>query len=221
MLTQPGKRRAFASLLGSAVLASVLAAPDDGRRFATPAASPAIGPGTLLVARRGLPDPNFTETVVLVLSYGPGGALGVVVNRPSDVELSSLAPKIEALQGRSDPLYIGGPVPGEELFVLVRTDGERDDADRVFDGVYASGDPQVLERLARERVPPERMRVYAGYSGWSPGQLDNEIERGDWHLLEADEESIFTAKPRETWNRLIPPSATEQVLSSPAPPGLG
>ena len=209
MIPQPVRRGAFALLLG---IASVSAPPVAATWTATPAARPALTPGIFLIARRDLPDPNFTETVVLLLSYSPGGgALGLVVNRPSDVELSSLAPRIAGLDDRSDPLYIGGPVPGQELFLLVRGRAPDGDAEAVFEGVWASHSPEVLERLAQDHVPAERLRVYAGYAGWGPGQLDNEIARGDWHIRTADEESIFTPRPRETWNRLLPPLPTEQA----------
>jgi len=208
---QPVRRGAFALLLGIAGVAAPPDAPAFETRTAPPSARPKLAPGTFLVARRDLPDPNFAETVVLLLGYGPGGALGLVVNRPSDVELSSLAPRIVGFDDRDDPLYIGGPVPGEELYVLVRGDTPPAGAEPVFDGVYASRSPEVLERLAEERIPAGRLRVYAGYAGWAPGQLDNEVERGDWHLLAAEEDSIFTSRPRETWHRLVPPLPTQQA----------
>ena len=171
----------------------------------------ALEAGTLLVARRGLPDPNFSETVVLLLGYGPGGAVGLVVNRPSDVELGALASRIEGLDGRSDRLYIGGPVKGENLFLLVRADEPPAGAERVFENVYVSHEAELLKRLGSSGIPAERLRVYAGYAGWAPGQLDNEIERGDWFAVAPDQESIFTPHPKETWRRLVPPIPTERA----------
>lgn len=200
------RRGTAVSLLGILallVMASVQARPG---RSAQPLAT-----GTLLVARRGLPDPNFSETVVLLLGYGPGGAAGLVVNRPSDVELGALASRIGGLDGRSDPLYIGGPVPGEDLFVLLRAEEPPAGTELVFEGVYSSRDEAVLGRLGSEGFPAARLRVYAGYAGWAPGQLDHEIERGDWLTVAPDEESIFTSRPKDTWRRLVPPIPTERA----------
>jgi len=198
-------RAAAASLLGLLALFVPSAHAIPGR-----SARP-LEAGTLLVARRGLPDPNFAETVVLLLGYGPGGAVGLVVNRPSDVELGALAPRIEGLDGRSDHLYIGGPVEGEDLFVLVRAEEPPAGTEPVFEGVYVAQDEAVLKRLGSAGVPPARLRVYAGYAGWAPGQLENEIERGDWFTVAPDEESIFTSRPKETWQRLVPPIPTERA----------
>ena len=198
-------RAAAASLLGLLALC-VTSAPALPGRAARP-----LETGALLVARRGLPDPNFSETVVLVLGYGPGGAVGLVVNRPSDVELGALAPRIEGLDGRSDRLYIGGPVQGEDLFVLVRAEEPPVGTEPVFEGVYVGHDEEVLKRLGSADLPPARLRVYAGYAGWAPGQLENEIERGDWYTVPPDEESIFTSRPKETWQRLVPPIPTERA----------
>ena len=199
------KAAAVASLLG---LLAVLGASGEARPVRS---GPPLETGTLLVARRGLPDPNFSETVVLLLGYGPGGAVGLVVNRPSDVELGALASRIEGLDGRSDHLYVGGPVKGENLFVLVRAKAQPAGTEPVFEGVYVGHDDEVLKRLGSEDVPVSRLRVYAGYAGWAPGQLENEIERGDWFTVAPDEESIFTSRPKETWSRLIPPIPTERA----------
>jgi len=211
LLVSAPRRSLVARALVLAMVATWIAPPAVDEWIATPAAGPKLEAGVFLVARRGLPDSNFTETVLLLLSYGPGGALGLVLNRPSDVELSVLTPRISDFADRDDPLYIGGPVPGDELFVLVRDDAPPDGAERVFGGVWASHDPEFLRRVAREGVPRDRLRVYAGYAGWAPGQLDRELERGDWHVVVPDEQTIFAPRPVETWKKLLPPIPTEQA----------
>jgi putative transcriptional regulator len=174
--------------------------------------APGSGPaaGKFLVARREMRDPNFAKTVVLLLDYGAEGALGLVINRPSHLQVSSLSSEIEELASRTDPIYVGGPVPAESLFVVFSADEPPGDSEAVFDRVHVTRSAEVLRSLAGGDEPGV-FRVIAGYAGWGPAQLDNEIARGDWHVIEADEGSVFTNAPDEVWEALVPPEPTRQV----------
>jgi putative transcriptional regulator len=156
--------------------------------------------GTFLVASRDLVDPNFRQGVVLLLEYGVEGAVGLVVNRPSEVPLSRMLPYIKALRGSQDTVYLGGPVEPLRMTFLFRSPG-RQDALAVFDDVWASSQFDLLEATVEKATGP--VRVYAGYAGWAPGQLDAEIERGDWFVLDADPVAVFSPEPQELWRQLI------------------
>jgi len=175
-----------------------------GARGSGPAA------GKFLVARREMRDPNFAKTVVLLLDYGAEGALGLVINRPSHLKVSSLSSEIEDLASRTDPIYVGGPVPAESLFVIFSADEPPEDSEPVFERVHVTRSAEVLRGLAGSDVPSE-FRVIAGYAGWGPAQLDNEIARGDWYVVEADEGSVFTNEPDEVWEALVPLEPTRQA----------
>ena len=174
------------------------------------ARNPGPAAGKFLVARREMRDPNFAKTVVLLLSYGSDGALGLVINRPSHVKVSTLSSEIEGLATRTDSIFVGGPVPAESLFVLFTADEPPEESDRVFERVHVTRSADVLSRLVTSDEPTE-FRVIAGYAGWGPGQLDNEIARGDWYVVEPDEGSLFTSAPGEVWESLVPPEPTRQV----------
>jgi putative transcriptional regulator len=175
--------------------------------------------GMFLVAKREMLDPNFAKTVVLLLSYDVEGALGLVVNRPSEMTLSKVLPDVEALRDREDPVFVGGPVPGNKLFLLVRSADEPEDSRRVLEDVFVSQSRELLEQLAGENDGTDPFRLYVGYAGWASGQLDHEVARGDWHVVAADGDAVFSERPKEIWNRLIPPVPTQQVLMLPLPDG--
>lgn len=158
--------------------------------------------GKLLVASGELRDPNFAETVVLLIEHGEEGAMGVVINRATRVKLSELLPKIKGLTERADTIYEGGPVERSEILMLLRSAQEPEDSRVVFGDVYLSASAALLKRLAAE--PPREnapFRVYSGYAGWAPEQLEAEVEAGAWHIFPATAETVF-ASPEELWREL-------------------
>ena len=162
-----------------------------------------LSKGKFLVASKQLRDPQFFETVVLLLEYDSKGAMGLVINRPTTVKLSKVLPEIEGLQKRSDTIYLGGPVAKNQLMLLIRTSSPPEGSRLVFKDIYLSSSQTVIEKMIDKPDTPERFRVYAGYAGWAPGQLDHEVSRGGWHILQADEESVFDKTPSEIWPELI------------------
>jgi len=162
-----------------------------------------LSKGKFLVASKKLRDPQFFETVVLLIDYGSQGAMGLVINRPTTVKLSKVLPEIEGLQKRSDTIYLGGPVAKNQLMLLIRTNSPPEESRLVFKDIYLSSSQTIIEKMIDNPDTPERFRVYAGYAGWAPGQLDQEVSRGGWHILEADEESVFDKTPAEIWPELI------------------
>jgi putative transcriptional regulator len=158
----------------------------------------------LLVATPHLVDPNFRETVVLATRHAGGGTIGVVLNRPTPVRLEQALPGHAALRGRPDRLFAGGPVAPRALTAVFQSKSRpAGDALRVLDDVYLSLDARVLEDVlgGPDGLPP--LKIYAGYAGWAPGQLELELAREDWYVLEPDGETIFRADPGTLWRELL------------------
>jgi putative transcriptional regulator len=164
-----------------------------------PTASAQPAAGKLLVASRGLADPNFERTVVLLVRHGESGSLGLVVNRPTGVPLSKLFTEESGLARQEGVLFAGGPVDAGRFLLLLRARRPPEGSQRVFADVYLGWSPEAL-RDARE---VSEFRVYSGYSGWAPGQLDAEIARGDWHLLPAEPSLVFEPRPELIWEQLV------------------
>jgi putative transcriptional regulator len=156
-----------------------------------------------LVASRQLKDPNFLKTVVLLLEYSRSGAMGLVINRPTEVKLSNVLPKMEGLQDLADTLYVGGPVAKKQMLLLVRSGSKPNDSRRVFDDIYVSSSRALLQKMINDGDQGKAFRLYAGHAGWAPGQLDREVKRGGWHVLQADVATVFEKVPSEIWPELI------------------
>ena len=155
--------------------------------------------GTFLIAARSMLDPNFAQTVVLLIDYDSEGAFGLIVDRPTRHTLAELWPEISGLEAH--PVYYGGPVFPNRLLFLLRSDDAPEGMRLVIPGVYLGSDELALKRIIAGGEG--EFRVYAGYSGWAPGQLDNEMARGDWHLLPAERRFIFDPQPADVWEELI------------------
>lgn len=133
-----------------------------------------LGKGDFLVATRELRDPRFARTVVLLLEHGPGGSLGLIVNRPTTTKLAELLPETEGLADRQDTVYVGGPVLPGAMLILVRSDSAPAESQQVVEGVYYSGSRELLAELsaaattARPSASTPGMR--AGPRGSSSGR---------------------------------------------------
>lgn len=159
----------------------------------------------LLVARAELPDPNFKDSIVLVMNdIGPGPA-GIIINRPTRIPVSQLFPELERLARLDDKVYFGGPVHLDSVSFLFRAEKRPERAVEVLEGVYVSMNRELLLELLGRDQPMEGLRIFIGYSGWAPGQLENEIARGDWKLAPVDAGAIFDGKSERTWPERQPP----------------
>jgi putative transcriptional regulator len=162
-----------------------------------------LAAGKFLVASKDLGDPNFAETVVLLTRYDKDGAMGLIVNRPTRLRLASVFDKVTAAKDRTDVVYSGGPVGREGALALIRAGKKPPGSSPVLADIYLTGSLDVVEKMLMENAPPTDIRVFLGYSGWGPGQLDSEIEHGAWRVLPADLGSIFDANPGTLWRRLF------------------
>jgi putative transcriptional regulator len=156
--------------------------------------------GQLLLAAPTLLDPNFRRTVVLIGAHSEEGAMGVVLNRPSAVTVGEAVPQLERAAGELETVYVGGPVQPDSI---------------VFLAEFLDPSPAGLLVLGRIGFPaPEadigelaeaiaRRRVFAGYAGWGGGQLDEELDNGDWIAHPARPEDVFTEDPEELWGTVL------------------
>ena len=160
--------------------------------------------GKLLVASRDLGDPNFAKAVILLVRYEQDkGAVGLVLNKRTDVPLSRVFGDLKEASGRTDPIYIGGPVELNTVQALFKSGSKPQGADRVFGDVYLISNKDALTRTLAARAEAEVFHAYVGYAGWGAGQLEHEIELGAWHIMPADAGTVFHADPDSVWPRLI------------------
>lgn len=154
--------------------------------------------GMLLVASPSLSDPNFHQTVLLIIEHGRGGTVGLILNRPTNVLLSEALPDFTVLKRTSHRLFAGGPVGQTQLVLLFRLTQLLPDTRQIIAGVYV-GTPRVLERIMTQPKPTETFRAFAGFAGWAPGQLEHEMLEGAWGILPSDAFSIFDKDPVTLW----------------------
>lgn len=159
--------------------------------------------GKILVARRDMLDPNFAETVILLVQYDEKGTVGLILNRQSKVPISRLARGIEGAKGRTDPLYLGGPVETSGVMALVRSRTKPEDAKHLVADLYMISSKSMLEKAMTSDAAPNTFRVYLGYAGWDEGQLEWELGLDAWDVLPADTGLAFDPHPETLWSRLI------------------
>lgn len=153
----------------------------------------------LLVAKADLPDDDFASSVVLVMNNLGPAPIGIVINRPTRIAVPELFPDVASLAHLHDKVYFGGPVELGAVWFLVRAAAQPEHAMLAFDGVYVSADRDLLMKLLSRPKPMDGLRIFVGHSGWAPGQLESEIDRGAWSLERADPDAIFKGKSEHLW----------------------
>jgi putative transcriptional regulator len=156
--------------------------------------------GHLLVASPALGDPNFARTVVAIANHDEDGALGIVLNRPSETEVVEAVPELEDVVDTAEVVFVGGPVQPASIVVLAEFQDAAEAAFLVTGAIGLVSDRTGLERLGDAT---ERRRIFAGYAGWGPGQLEAEIEREDWIVEEARPEDVFADDPFALWASVL------------------
>jgi putative transcriptional regulator len=171
--------------------------------------------GQLLIAGPTLQDPNFWRTVVLVVEHNEDGALGLVLNRPSETTVAEVVPQLSELVDPEEDVLVGGPMQPGAVIVLADFMDPEDAAVIAFEDVGVMGatsEPADLVGGVRSA------RAFAGHAGWGPGQLDGELERGDWILEPAQRVDAFTADPSELWSDVLSRKGGSYALVARMPP---
>jgi putative transcriptional regulator len=173
--------------------------------------------GALLIAGPGMYDPNFRQSVILLCEHNDRGSMGLVINRPTELVLTEAVHQL-AEAARDDVIYSGGPVQPDHLLILIRSGWEPPSSHHVFSDVYLGTDLPTLKSLVSEAessdaasdnesvsspVADTVFRGYAGYAGWSAGQLDGELTSQSWIVVPADSKWIFDADPTVVWPELM------------------
>jgi len=162
-----------------------------------------LAPGTLLVASRGIIDPNFAKSVVLLIHYDENEAEGLILNRRTAAPLSTLLKDFKAGNELSGRVYIGGPVQPRSMFSLLQLPTQQEGSERIFDKVYLVKSKTLFDETVSHRPAPSIFRVYLGCALWTPDQLDKEVALGAWFIFPPAADAVFTEDPDSLWLQMI------------------
>ncbi|MDA7979987.1 MAG: YqgE/AlgH family protein [Pirellulales bacterium] len=166
--------------------------------------------GQFLIAGKSLRDPNFFKSVVLVVEHNDQGAIGLVVNHPTPVNIAEALGEHMEVPATEEVIYVGGPVSSTALFILHNSHVLDPDAAKVSQGIFLGSHPNVFEDAVSHHLSGEdsgktkklAFRVFCGCAGWGPGQLEEELARADWLIQPASEDDVFFRVPHEMWESL-------------------
>jgi putative transcriptional regulator len=156
--------------------------------------------GQLLLASPTLMDPNFRRAVVLIGVHSEEGAMGVVLNRPSEVTVGEAVPALEQVVQEQEPVYVGGPVQPSSIVFLAEFLDPTPAGLLVLGRIGFPAPDADIDELTEATA---RRRVFAGYAGWGEGQLDAEVDQGDWIAHSAVPDDVFTQVPDELWSSVL------------------
>jgi len=156
--------------------------------------------GELLVATSALTDPNFAQSIVLLVRHDENGTIGLLINRPTWVEPATAFPDLAPFEEHPDRLFFGGPVAPTRLLLLLRNPppGATEDPP-IFADIYVSGNPEVLNHSGLDGSDESRLRMYAGRAEWAAGQLNEEIAAGSWNIVRGKSDWVFSPNPSTLW----------------------
>jgi putative transcriptional regulator len=193
-------------LAGACSLAAQSKNPDD------------LAVGKMLVATRHGTDGLFEKSVILLVRYGKTGALGLMVNHRTTMPISQALSELKVAKGLSDPIFVGGPVELGTVFALARVVRQPEGASAVAGDIYFISSKTGLEKAISEASNPSGLRIYVGYCGWGPQQLEHEVLRGSWYIFSGTQDLAFDAKPATLWSRLISKTERQLVRRGQIPP---
>jgi len=171
--------------------------------------------GKFLVTPRDAPDPSFAQSVILLVHYDRESAVGLMINRRTTVPLSRALHNLKGAGLRSDPAFIGGPVETDTAMAMLRSNTKPDSGVQVMDRIFLIPSRTAVEKALANGKNGDDLRVYVGYCGWGPGQLDNETRLGAWYILNADAALVFDPNPDTVWSRLITRSESRVAMAKP------
>jgi putative transcriptional regulator len=177
---------------------------------------PARQTGRLLIAGPSLGDVNFDRTIVYLLEHGPDGALGVIINRPSDFPVGEALPLWSEAVGTPAVVFSGGPVEASVALGLARVHDRVDcpgwsGVDGAIGSVDLGMDPQAIA------AGVDVARVFVGYAGWGAGQLDDELAGGAWFVIDAEPDDLFSPEPEHLWGEVLRREEAQAAMTSANP----
>jgi putative transcriptional regulator len=162
---------------------------------------PELLKGRLLVATPPLVDPNFDRSVVLLLEHGDDGSLGIVLNHPSDTALEEVLPEWNEHASVPGVVFSGGPVAPDAVIALAR--GGTDGSDGWVTVLGSVGTVDIGRQPAELGLQLDALRVFVGYAGWSPGQLESELAHDAWFVVPTESEDPFSPHPDRLWHEVL------------------
>ena len=194
-------------LIAGLTLASEVGRPADanapGQSHRGPERDPRkLRPGIFLYAVPEMGDPNFAQTVVLLVAHDKAGAMGFVLNRPTRVPLRELLKSPPEAERSELRFHWGGPVQPEAVHALIRTNWPSESARRVLGDVYLTRDAADLREPLVRPDAAAKLKLFTGYTGWGRGQLEAEVRAGAWVLEPADARSVFAPDALDLWERV-------------------
>ncbi len=176
---------------------------------------------TFLVATRGLTDPVFGRTVILMLPPPTNIPLvvGLIINKPTAVPVRKLFPDATALKSHTETAFFGGPVELTEPSLLLRAPRHAAEVTPVFEDISVTIDPTSVAGLLRDPEPAKDLRVFLGRAQWTPGQLHAEILEGSWYVVPVEAKFIFSADPDSMWRTLVGHAELQEVEATPTGAG--
>jgi putative transcriptional regulator len=163
----------------------------------------ALGVGKLLVVPRNSPDPNFADSVVLLIRYAEDGTVGLMITRQTKLPVSRVLHDLKGSSKYPDAVYAGGPVQIEAVHALLQSPAGPHDSTHLFGNVYLLSTKVELEKELAAGKGSKELRIYLGYCGWSRGQLENEVNRGGWYIFDGNDGLVFDSNPSTLWSRMI------------------
>jgi putative transcriptional regulator len=211
------RRIALVGALAAVILLAGASRQQSAARLVQYGSSDTPAVGRVLVASEKLGDPNFSQSVVLIIRFDPDkGTLGLMINRRSKVPISRIFPDVSG--AKADPVYLGGPVELSTAQALLRTPSKSDDMVHVLGNVFATASKDIIEKSISARAEPSKFHIYLGYAGWAAGQLEAEMELGAWSVLRVTPDDIFDEDPDSLWTRLSR-KADSQIAFDARPSG--
>jgi putative transcriptional regulator len=170
-----------------------------------------LAQGKILITPRDSPDPHFSNSVIILAHYDQTGAFGLMLHYKSDLTIQRAPKGVAGAEKRTDPVYVGGPVNLPTVFGLLRAKSAPTGVSQVKDDLYLATSKTGIAAMLEPGHPESDLRIFIGYSGWGPGQLEREVRLGGWFIFDYDERLVFDDHPDTLWNRLI--EKTERRLA--------
>lgn len=177
-----------------------------------------IKQGDILLAEPFMLDPNFKRSAVLLCEHGPEGTVGFILNKPLNMRIDEL---VDGFPEFDSEVLFGGPVQTDTIHYIHNVGSLLEDSREVIDGVYWGGDFEKLKFLISSKlIQPNNIRFFVGYSGWSEGQLIDEMGYGSWVLAEMHANYLFKSSPQDLWQQVMENKGDTFSVIAQLPDGL-